>query len=83
MSQINIWKKYSKEGILGSGTYSLVYRAKNIETGNYVAIKEINKQKYDINIFKEKINEMKINSENSIMINEIIDSDKNIYLIMD
>jgi serine/threonine protein kinase len=83
MSIINIWEKYSKEGILGSGTYSLVYRAKNIETGNYVAIKEINKQKYDTNILKEKIKKMKINSENSIMINEIIDADKSIYLIMD
>ena len=53
MSKINIRKKYSKEGILGSRTYSLFYRAKNIETGNYVAIKEINKQKYDTN--KKKI----------------------------
>ena len=81
MSQINIWKKYSKEGILSSGTYTLVYRAKNIETGNYVAIKEINKQKYNTNLLKEKIKEMK--GEYNIMINEIIDSDKNIYLIMD
>ena len=69
MSKINIWKKYSKERILDSGTYTFVYKAKNIETGNYVAIKEINKQKYDTNILKKKINEMKINSENNIMIN--------------
>ena len=80
MSQINIWKKYSKEGKLGSGTYTLVYKAKNIENGNYVAIKEINKQKYNTNLLKEKIKTMKINSENNIMINEI---DNNIYLIMD
>ena len=44
MSQINIWEKYLKEGTLSSGTYITVYKAKNIETGNYVAIKEINKQ---------------------------------------
>ena len=81
MSKINIWKKYSKEGKLGSGTYTLVYKAKNIENGNYVAIKEINKQKYNTNLLKEKIKE--INSENNIMINEIIDSDNSIYLIMD
>ena len=83
MSKINIWKKYSKEGKLGSGTYTLVYKAKNIENGNYVAIKEINKQKYNTNLLKEKIKTMKINSENNIMINEIIDSDNSIYLIMD
>ncbi len=49
MSKINIWEKYSKETKINSGTYSLVYKAKNIKTGNYVAIKEINKQKYTIN----------------------------------
>ena len=76
-----VWKKYSKEGIFDSGTYSSVYKAKNIETRNYVAIKEINKEKYNKNILKEKIKEMK--GEYNIMINEIIDSDKNIYLIMD
>ena len=81
--KINIWKKYSKEGKLSSGTYTLVYKAKNIETGDYVAIKEINKQKYNTNLLKEKIKTMKINSQNNIMINEIIDSDNNIYLIMD
>ena len=83
MSKINIWKKYSKEGKLGSGTYTLVYKAKNIETGNYVAIKEINKQKYNTTLLKEKIKTMKINSESNIMINEIIDSENSIYLIMD
>ena len=81
MSNINIWKKYSKEGMLGCGTYTLVYKAKNIETGNYAAIKKINKQKYNTNLLKEKIKEMK--GENNIMINEIIDSDNSIYLIMD
>ena len=81
--KINIWKKYSKEGKLSSWTYTLVYKAKNIEIGNYVAIKEINKQKYNTNLIKEKIKTMKINSENNIMINEIIDSDNSIYLIMD
>ena len=76
------WKKYSKEGIFDSGTYSSVYKAKNIETRNYVAIKEINKEKYNTNLLKEKIKEMKIDN-NNIMINDIIDSDKRIYLIMD
>ena len=78
MLKINIWEKFKKVKLLGSGNYSLVYKTKNIETGNYVAIKEINKQKYNINLLKE----MKIDN-NNIMINEIIDSYKSIYLIMD
>ena len=81
MSKISIWEKYIKERVLGSGNDSVVYKAINIETGNYVAIKEINKQKLNINLLKKKIKEMKI--DNNIMINKIIDSDKNIYLIMD
>ena len=40
MSNINIWKKYSKEGKLGSGTYTLVYKAKNIETGIMLPLKK-------------------------------------------
>ena len=59
--KINIWKKYSKEGKLGSGTYTLVYKAKNIENGNYVSIKEINKQTYNTNSLKEKNTKKKIN----------------------
>ena len=82
MLKINIWEKFKKVKLLGSGNYSSVYKTKNIETGNYVAIKEINKQKYNINLLKEKIKEMKIDN-NNIMINEIIDSYKSIYLIMD
>ncbi len=38
----NIWENYIKEKILGSGPFSIVYKAKNKNTGNYVAIKEIN-----------------------------------------
>ena len=46
MSLKNIWDEYNKETILGSGTYGFVYKAKHKKTGNYVAIKEINKFKY-------------------------------------
>ena len=47
MLKTNIQEKYSKVGKLFSGTYTLVNKAKNNETGNYVAIKEINQQKYN------------------------------------
>ena len=66
MSNIDIWKKYSEKKQIGRGNYSIVYKAKNNKTGKYVAIKEINNQKYKINIkeLKEEIEEIqKINSD--------------------
>ena len=69
MSEIDIWKKYSEKKIIGIGNHSIVYKAKSNETGKYVAIKEINKQKYKINIkeLKEEIKEIqKINLDNIV-----------------
>ena len=69
MCEKGIWKKYSENKIIGKGKYSIVYKAKNNETGKYVAIKEINNQKYKINIkeLKEEIEEIqKINSNKII-----------------
>ena len=86
MSEIDIWKKYKKNKIIGIGNYSIVYKAKNKETGKYVVIKEINNQKYKINIkeFKEEIEEMKkINSDNIVKIKEIIELKNTLYIIMD
>ena len=37
----DIWEKYMKIELIGRGGYADVYRAKNINTGEYVAIKEI------------------------------------------
>ena len=37
----DIWEKYEKIEIIGAGSFADVYRAKNIETKEYVAIKEI------------------------------------------
>ena len=89
MSEIDInrylekifWKK-----IIGKGNYSIVYKAKNNKTGKYVAIKEINNQKYKINIkqLKEEIDEIqKINLDNIVKIEEIIELKNKLYIIMD
>ena len=42
----NIWNKFKKIEILSSNKYSSYYKVKNINTGNYFGIKEINKQKF-------------------------------------
>ena len=39
----NIWEKFEKIDLIGSGLFSDVYRAKNKTIGEYVAIKEIKK----------------------------------------
>ena len=86
MSEIDIWKKYSEKKIIGKGNYSIVYKAKNNKTGKYVAIKEINNQKYKINIkqLKEEIDEIqKINLDNIVKIEEIIELKNKLYIIMD
>jgi serine/threonine protein kinase len=79
MSEIDIWKKYKKNKIIGIGNHSIVYKAKNKETGKYVAIKEIQKYKINIKELKEEIEEIqKINLDNIVKIKEIIEL-KNIY----
>ena len=42
----NIWNKFKKIEILSSNKYSSYYKVKDINTGNYFGVKEINKQKF-------------------------------------
>ena len=84
MSKIDIWKEYKEKKYLGQGNYSVVYKAKNNKTGEYVAIKEIKKDKIKINI--KDINKLRekmkiINSNNLIKIREIIDLKNILYII--
>ena len=85
MSKSDIWNKYIKKSIIGSGLFSIVYKAINIKTEDYVAIKEINKLKYNeftkTNFEQNEI--IKINSENSISIIETFDTQDNFYIIME
>ena len=42
----NIWDKLKKIQILNSNDYSSYYKVKNIISGNYFGVKEINKHKF-------------------------------------
>ena len=46
MSNINIWEKFKKICKIGDGRYGKVYKVKNIETGEYYAMKEIEKRRF-------------------------------------
>ena len=81
-----IWNKYEKGKRIGYGSYSNVYKAKNKETGNYVAIKEIDKEKFQSSsksYFMESDIMVKINTENSIKLIETIDTPDFYYIIME
>ena len=50
----DIWEKYKKMEIIGVGRFGSVYRGKNIETNEYVAIKEIKKIRINNERIKKK-----------------------------
>ena len=83
MNKLNIWDKYEKIGIIDLN--GNVFKAKNKENGNYVAIKRINKLKFENeNKYLSEIkimNELKL--ENSISIIEILNDNNYCYIIME
>ncbi len=78
----NIWEKYEKIEMIGSGGYADVYRAKNINTGEYVAIKEIKKIKIENKTILNEIEIMKkLKSENSVLLIETIETLDSYFII--
>ena len=80
----DIWEKYEKIEIIGSGGYADVYRAKNRNTGEYVAIKEIKKSKIGKspqNIFSEI--EIMNKLKSSISLIESFENSDSYYLILE
>ena len=67
-------ERYSNFEIIGNGSYGNIYKAQNKETKYYVAIKEINKQKYN--------NQLNI-KENNDLIKEVIENEEYYYIIME
>ena len=78
----DIWEKYMKIELIGRGGYADVYRAKNINTGEYVAIKEIKKIKFDNKKILNEIEIMKkLKSENSVSLIETIETLDSYFII--
>ena len=78
----DIWEKYQKIELIGSSTFSDVYRAKNKLTNEYVAIKEIKKLQND-NVSKIIITETENMKKlkNSLLINDIIETPNSFFII--
>ena len=84
MSNIDIWENYKERKLISSENYSKIYQSINIKTGKYVVIKEINKDKCNINIEElKKEMKRKKNEENIVKINEIKEDNNIFYMIMD
>ena len=85
MKKMNsIWDEYKNIELIGSGSFSYVYRAKNKKTNEYVAIKEIKKSKINVQeIFKEIEIMKKIKSENSVSLIDTIETKQCYYLILE
>ena len=78
----DIWEKYMKIELIGRGAYADVYRAKNINTGEYVAIKEIQKKKIKNETILNEIEIMKkLKSENSVSLIETIETLDSYFII--
>ena len=71
----NIWDEYQKYEIIGTGGFAKVYRAKNIKTKKYVAIKEIDKTKINDKIILNEIEIMKkLKSDNTLLLIDEIET---------
>ena len=87
MSQIEKYcNNYENFERIGIGSYAKVYKAQNKQTKSYVAIKEIDKKRYN-ELTKVIFNEAEImniiKSENSVQFKSKIDSKDYFYIIMD
>eukprot|EP01098_Paradermamoeba_levis_P005391 TRINITY_DN2274_c0_g1_i1.p1 TRINITY_DN2274_c0_g1~~TRINITY_DN2274_c0_g1_i1.p1 ORF type:complete len:432 (+),score=111.84 TRINITY_DN2274_c0_g1_i1:171-1466(+) len=83
----DIKKHYSMKDVIGSGGYSIVWKAIHNATGLPVAVKEIEKSKYSESAFKHLQREVlilkQIEHPSIIKLYEVFDSPAKIYLVME
>ena len=79
-------KNYTEFERIGTGSYGNIYKAQDKTTKSYVAIKEIDKRRYN-QLTKEIFNEAEIMNiikcENSVNFKDKIDTKDYFYIIMD
>ena len=83
MIKDTIWNQYKDKILIEKGTYRPIYKAYDLNSKNYVAIKEIDKLKYkQINNSNFKENMKKINLKDTFL-EDIIETKEKYYIIMD
>ena len=83
MKKDTIWNQYKDRLIIGNGTYGQIYKAYDLNSKNYVAVKEIDKMRYkQINNSNLKDNMKKMNSKYELL-KDIIETKEKYYIIMD
>ena len=79
--------QYIKEEKLGEGTYGVVYKCKDKETGNYVALKKVRLENEDEGIPSTSIREISILKQlkhpNIVKLVDLIHGEKKLYLVFE
>ena len=79
-------KKYSVIGVVGEGAYGIVYKCKNKETNEFVAIKKFKEVTDDL-VKKTMKRELKmlqlLNHENIVSFKEAFNRKGNLYLVFE
>jgi cyclin-dependent kinase len=80
-------EKYAKIDKLGEGTYGIVYKAKNRETGEIVALKRIRLESEDEGVPCTAIREIsllkELKSHNIVRLHDVIHSEKKLTLVFE
>ena len=79
--------QYIKEEKLGEGTYGVVYKCKDKETGKYVALKKVRLENEDEGIPSTSIREISIlkqmHHQNIVNLIDLIHGEKKLYLVFE
>ena len=85
MSNLKLLDKYEKINQIYTWSYGEIFKAKNNQTGNYVAIQRIDKSKFENeNKYLSIVQNMKLlKSENSVSFIEAFNTKDNFYIVME
>lgn len=79
--------KYEILGVIGEGAYGIVLKAKNRESGEFVAIKKFKESEEDELVRKTTIREVKVlrmlRHENIVQLKEVFRRQSKLYLIFE
>uniref|UniRef100_A0A061R8C0 cyclin-dependent kinase n=1 Tax=Tetraselmis sp. GSL018 TaxID=582737 RepID=A0A061R8C0_9CHLO len=80
-------EKYEKLEKLGEGTYGVVYKAKNRQTGNIIALKKILLEQEDEGVPSTAIREIsllkELNHVNVVRLEDVVHTEDRIYLVFE